>query len=534
MSEIPRTYIPGRHGSGPRRRIRRSSAIRRGGGIATSAILAAVLVIGLWALWTTRDTYSMARLIPKEQKYGVFFGRFLTERHSVAGSPVWSLAREDSRLAGLPELLRNDFGLPEWALNHLVYGPCYVSGRNVGDFDDVLFVTKMSRIGCLSERFHRFYGVERDHAGGLALRYIPEIGAYYAVRGRILAVSPSRDAVIRAVTLQAAVAMPEADLERGLNESGMADVYGHFNLDESDPGGEVFKTVRVVLRFESDGMRAALTGRLAPPWEARLGGLLHGAEPAPLGAAPPGMLQISADFGRPVTDVLRGIAQTLKLEPRFDEIWEAWKSLEFEGPPGAGPLVALAAAGTGPGIRLSWIGNDFHEMVPMPILAGDADANLPGEVFAALPAFPEGAKPWEAWPRYDAEAGVAFVPLPGGPALEPALAPVNGSLAFSTSRAALLELRERGLPTQMLPEPGNLYVRIFPAPMAAAAAEAGALLAESGLLRGQSAADFEKTAEAWKTQAEKIAEVSGLAKHEHGDVSVALRLIMIPERDAAP
>ena len=127
MSEIPRTYVSGRPGSGSRRRIRRYSAIRRGGGIVTSAILVAALLLAIWAFWTTRDTYSMAALIPNSQKYGVFFGRFLSERHTVADSPVWALAPEGSQAAELPELLRNDFGLPEWAINHLVYGPCYVS-----------------------------------------------------------------------------------------------------------------------------------------------------------------------------------------------------------------------------------------------------------------------------------------------------------------------------------------------------------------------------------------------------------------------
>jgi hypothetical protein len=508
--------------------------IRRGGGIVTSALLVAVIVIGIWAIWTTRDTYSMAGLIPKEQKYGVFFGRFLSERHTVADSPVWTLAPEESRLAGLPELLRNDFGLPEWAINHLVYGPCYVSGRNVTQFNDVLFVTKMSRIGCLSERFHRFYGVERDHAGGLALRYIPDMGAYYAVRGRVLVVSPSRDAVIRAVTLEPAVAMPEADLERGQTEAGMADVYGHFTLEGEDPGGEVFETVRVVLRFEPDGMRAALTGRLAAPWEARLGGLLDGTKPAPLRAAPSGMIQVSADFGKPVKDVLRGVAQTLDMELRFDELWESWKAGGFDAPPGAGPLVAMAAAETGPGIRLSWVGNDFNEMVPMPVLAGTADAGALGDVFAALPGLPEGARTWEAWPRYDAEGGVAFVPLPGGPSLEPAMISMDGTLAFSTSRPALLELQKQGLSTETLPEPGNLYIRIFPAPVMAAAAEAGTLLAENGLLKSYTRASFEETSETWKAMAGKIAEASGLAKHENGDVSLALRLVMTPEPEKTP
>ena len=191
----------------------------------------------------------------------------------------------------------------------------------------------MSRIGCLTERFHGFYGVEDDFAGGLALRYIPEMGAYYAVRGRVLVVSPSRDAVIRAVTLEQETAMPEGDLERGLGESGTADVYGHFTLDAGDPAGDVFESVRVLLRFEPDGMRAALTGNLAPPWEARLTGLLSGATPAPLKSAPSGMVQISANFGVSAKDVFRGIARSLEMEGRFDELWEAWKGESFDAPP---------------------------------------------------------------------------------------------------------------------------------------------------------------------------------------------------------
>lgn len=529
MSEIPRTYIPGRPGSGPRRRVRRRSVIRRGGGITASVLLLVALLLGVWALWTTRDTYSMAALIPDNQKYGIFFGRFLQERHTVADSPVWALAPADSLAAELPELLRNDFGLPEWAINHLVYGPCYVSGRDVTEFDDVLFVTKMSRIGCLTERFHGFYGVESDHAGGLRLRYLPEMETYYAVRGRVLVVSPSRDAVIRAVTLEEETAMPEGDLERGLGESRGADIYGHFTLGEGDPAGDVFETVRVLLRFEEDGMRAALTGRLAAPWEARLAGVLGGATPAPLEVPPTGMLQLSANFGISVKDVLRGIARAVEMEARFDEVWAAWTNPTFEAAPGVGPLIALAAEQAGPGIRLTWQDTDLHEMVPMPIVAGTADARDGiTQAFAALPSLPEAAAPWEAWPRFDAETGVAYVPMAGGPSLQPTAALAGDTVVFSTSHPVAVTLLEEGVPTETVQEEGNLFVRIFPGPVVDAVTEVGMLLAENGMLAGHTPATFERQALAWKETATKVAEASGIAAHQNGEISMSLRLVMAP------
>ena len=114
----------------------------------------------------------------------------------------------------------------------------------------------------------------------------------------------------------------------------------------------------------------------------------------------------------------------------------------------------------------------------------------------------------------------------GGPSLEPTATLHGDTLIFSSSHPAALALENEGISTDTLPESGNLFVRIFPAPVADAVTEAGALLAENGLLKGYTRATFERQAGTWKANAAKIAEASGLAAHQNGNVSLSLRLVM--------
>ncbi|HNR30818.1 MAG TPA: hypothetical protein PKI11_08000, partial [Candidatus Hydrogenedentes bacterium] len=272
MSDVERIYVPPtRPGSFRFRRFRRGG-FRRKGGCFGSLLLGTLAVLLVWALWATRDSYSMHELIPDGQHYQVFVGGLLNKRESIAASPAWALAPRGSAIAELPELLRRNFGMPDWLLNNLVYDGCHVSGHDAARFDDVLFVTRMSRVGCLAEKFHRFVGVAGDFTGGLRLRFFAPANLYYAVRGRVLVASPSRNAVIRAVTLRREDALPQDVLAKGLEEAGGADVYGRFAFEETEAAGEVFADARVMLRFEETGMSAMLHGALRPPWRERLAG----------------------------------------------------------------------------------------------------------------------------------------------------------------------------------------------------------------------------------------------------------------------
>lgn len=532
MSEIPRTYIPSKRAGAPRRRrMRRFTGLRRGGRIFTTGFLAFLLVALAWIAWTTRNTHGMASLIPADQKYQVFMGRFLANREPIANSAVWLLAPEDSLAADLPGLLRDNFGLPEWALNHLVYGPCHVSGRDVAEFGDLLFVTEMSRIGCLAEQFHRFAGVEGDEAGGLHLRRLPDAGVYYAVRGRMLVVSPSRDAVIRALTLQPDQALTEDALARGLGEAGTADLYGKFALSEGDPLGGVFEEVRVLVRFGEESLLAAFSGHLAESWRVRLSGVLGGARPTTLLMPPPGMLQVSANVGKTFEEVCLGLARVLgDGEGRLEEMWQSWEAPEWEEPPGFGPMLARILGPAGPGLRLSWRGVDLNEMLPVPIVVAtmDMEPAAAAERFAALPPSPAGAHPWEEYPRYDAESGVVFMPLPGGPNIEPVAAMAGGILLLSNSRAAAGELLASPPDAAALPDPGNLWIRLLPAPAMRAVSDVGMLLAENGMLKGFTPDSFARWAARWTEWAGRVREVAGLGAFQDGDVSFTVQMMMAP------
>ncbi|MFP4500215.1 MAG: hypothetical protein ACLFTT_04370 [Candidatus Hydrogenedentota bacterium] len=528
MSEISRTYMAPRRAGGPRRRVRRPSPMRRRGGMVTTLLVLLLVGGAAWIFWGTRDSHSMAELIPAGQKYEAFFGRFLSKRHHIADSAIWSLTPADSRLAEAPTLLRNNFGLPEWALNHIVYGPCHVSGRNVNNFSDVLLVTKMSRIGCLAEKFHRFLGVSQDPAGGLALRYLPHADVYYAVRGRVLVVSPARDTVIRAVTLRADDALAQEALDRGLGEAGTADIYGRFALTEEDPLGDAFQEVRVLCHFEEQSLTTAMNVRLATPWRGRLSRLLANTEPAALGTPPAGMLQLSANFGKSFGEVCLSLARIFDPSGRFEEVWASWKALDYDAAPGVGPLLAHVAGPAGPGWQISWRGIDENEMLPVPLLAATLDlpAQQAQERFEAFPPLPEGAWPWEAYPRYDAEDDRAYVPMIGGPSIEPSATNQGDTLFLCSSRTTLDNLRQTGAPADTLAEPGNLYLRLVPKPAMEPIVAAGAQLAENGFLRGYDRAEFLADAEQWLSLGGKMREITALAGHQNGDIACTLRIIM--------
>ncbi|MCC6142493.1 MAG: hypothetical protein IT368_01680, partial [Candidatus Hydrogenedentes bacterium] len=223
MSEAPRIYSGG---LGKRRRRGQAGIwIRRG-------LLAAIVLSVVWFFWSTRDSYSMEELIPADAQYRVYINGLVPKREEIVASPVWALAPEESVLGRLQAQLAANLGFPEWILNNLVYGLCQFSGRDTDAFSDMIFVTRMSRIGCVIERFRSFaLDVEDDLAGGLELRRIREPELYYAVRGRVLVLSPSRKAVIDAVTLLPDEALPESALETAALAVEEADVYGNVALN---------------------------------------------------------------------------------------------------------------------------------------------------------------------------------------------------------------------------------------------------------------------------------------------------------------
>ena len=538
MSEVVRSF--NRAGTGKRRR--RSG--RRGGCGAWFVILLLLVLVSIWAAWTTRDSYSMARLIPADQQYQIFAGDLLAKRDAMARSTVWELAPEDTVAAVFPVQLVSHFGMPDWVLNNLVYRDCHASGRDLLGFGDLLFVTRMSRIGCLIEKAHRFVPeIARDYAGGLRLRAIPEAGLYYAVRGRILAVSPSRQALVRALTLTHAEAMTEEALEQEFDELGQDDLVAQLHLERSSPLGADFESATLALRLAPAGARLACRAQMRAECRQRLAGLLDTAVPTDLKMPPEGILSLSANLGKPVSRLWDALDELAGGDSSRQQALEGLRNAaeEMLGPESgglgeglarsAGLLMALA----GPGIRLSWRGVDALAMLPVPEIVGTFDTNAQHlrELFEALPMPPAGVLPWETFPRYSPEEQVLRIPMIGGPSIEATLAIYGDGLLVSTSRSVADEMLAADAAAKKIGRKGNLYLRCRPYPCAKAVYDTALEFAEFGALRGYTTRTLETAMAPWFGAAKRVREASALAVHEDGAIRMEFRIEMAAVEEPA-
>ena len=522
MSEdVLRTFHPG---PGARRRRR---VFRGKGGLLARLIPILLLAALIWVLWATRDTHSMGELIPADQAYEIYLGDLLRDRAHIAQSRVWQLAPAESPLAAIPAQLSDNFGLPEWLLNNLIVGLCHVSGNDLDNFGDLLFATRMSRIGCLAERLHGFFpGVEDDLAGGLHLRTLPGLKLYYAVRGRILLLSRSRDALIHALTLPPSEALGESALQQGLREMGGQELAARLRLDENDPAGDVFSSVQIATQLDADTARATLEAVLRPEWRERLADLLEGSSPAELKLPPEGLLVLSANFGRSLPALWNGIAEATGRHVEMNALLEMLAENIGGDTPMLIEAVAQVAGELGPGIRFAWLGVDLNAMIPAPELAFwfDVAGSAIPELLALIPPPPAEMPAWASYPRYHPETGAVHIPMIDGPSLEPTFVMHGGALMASSSHAAaerLLALPNTG---ERLGQPGNLFLRLRPQPAAEAIIQAGLEVADLGIIRGHDAASFHEAAEPWRTAARQMDEIAALASHQNGEIRLDIRL----------
>ncbi len=528
MSETVRTYSTQ---GGPRKRRLQGFRPRH-------AVLIVLLVLAGYAFWTTRDVHPIARFIPADQKYCIEFVELLETRTRIAQSSVWS-ALPESVLAGeVPVLLGLDpesagappTGMFGWVFNNLVPGSLYLTGRDLETFEDVLVLSKMSRVGCLLERFHGLVpGVDADPAGGLGLRKVSDQGLYYAVRGRVLMASPSREALIRSLVLASEDAMSDEVLDAALGRAGREHVHGTVTLAEDDPLGHAFSSVGFAMRIDPSEAQVACRARLREAFRDQWHTLLDGAVPQPLTVPPNGMLTISADFGKPVRDVWTGLAEGLQrygIEAISSEDWRAWEQPPEDTEIGPQHFFAGLLGPVGPGIRLSWCGVDLNEIVPVPEIAGtfDADAEAIQRFVDATPAAPDDALPWASFARYDEETQRVHLPMAGGPSIEPTAAPCAAGLLASTSKT-VADTLVATVPTEHLPGEGNLYIHVRPHPCVEMIVQAGRLLVEQSLLRGHTPESYDATTGEWLASAASIEHVSTLVAVERDELRLDLSLV---------
>ena len=522
MSDVVRSYT-GIYSSGTLRRSRRRrSDLGRGCATIFLFLVGMVVLLFFIALWISRDSCTWRQVIPARESYHVALVNIVKERNEIAHSPVWNILPPAWQKQGGYAVLGEKLPLPEWVLNNMVGPVCLVTGNQL-DGSDMLVVTRMSRVGRILEMGHRFVsGIHTDWCGGLRLRQIVGAHIYYAVRGRLLILSPSRSTLIKSLTLRPEDCISEQDLAHILKESGAEQLRGAVSLPPGTPGADWAKSVTFALRIDQAGAHLQVQAVPAEESRKKLARLLESSHPVVLEKPPAGMIGISANFNKSLRSVCAAIgAMTQAYVP-----WQRWlENIRKQYPAMFNQVISFADT-VGPGIRLSCVGIDVTEIFPTPeiVLLADAAPEKVQALFNTLPAPPPDINPWDPYPRYDDTKKWVTVPLPGGPSIEILAASWGNALLVSSSATVGKKLLKEKPDSAPLSEPGNLYIQIDPEQCIKAWGSVGALLCKENLLRNQAEEQFKQAIQEWTQRFTGVQGVTLLARTEKGMLSADIRI----------
>ncbi|NLV40581.1 MAG: hypothetical protein GXY15_05060 [Candidatus Hydrogenedentes bacterium] len=521
MSDVLRSFTTGTSVRRRRRELRRRAG-RFGGWVLFAAL---ALLIAAW--WTTRDTWSMGGLLPKDAAFQASVDNVMRKRALLAQSQMWELLPEGSAGREAAQAALSPAPVPEWLLNNLSSDISFWSSPRVDDFSELLVVSKMTRVGCLAMKLARFLpAMERERAGGLFLQHEPESGLHFAVRGRMLVLSPSRRALIHALTLADGDALGDQALQDWHAGAARADLFARIS-PSAWPGLEEWADqVSLSVHVREKEAVLSLAARLSTQRREQMDALLPGLAPQPLPHSLPGIVSLTFNAGQPLPAAVRQLAA-------FAGKQELAASLLQPLPPEAGPHAALAnlAVGilekAGPSARLAWRGVDLNEMLPVPyaVLAVDGGA----EALAALrenpPAVPTDNPEVDWTPRVSPDSPVVQVPLVGGPALKPCFADYEGGVLFSSNADDIQTLLTAAAPGGEAQQ-GNLQVTLHPKEAVDALAGLYESYKEFGYIQPNIIKTFDDALAAWRQLTARVEEISVLAKVESGELSAVAQVHM--------
>lgn len=504
MSEVLRTFEPGpgvqkRRYSGSRARTRRRAW--------RSVAWFVILATGAF-FWFTRDSVPLATFVPKDIAYQIVFPRPFAETGVLSDSPLWSLLPEKWSFPAQVKGLGDNVDMPDWLFQNLAGNLCHISGNDMAHFSDAIVICEMTRVGKLVEGAHWFFPkvIANDVAGGLRLRDVLNGTLYYTVRGRLLLMSTSRDALIHRLILRPAERISAEQTNELLKDTGASSLRGLITPRSADTASTVLNWAGFAGVADKQGAHFKFRITLAPPTYERYAELLEGASPAPLMLPPEAILEVSANFNKPLGTVLQIVrnlwthqtAGNVGSPENPNGLPDITKQLE--------PFLQML----GPGFRIGWYGIDLNEMFPVPEIAGyfDADPIALEGLFQMIPPLPPNAHPWDPILQYDKDTRRARLPLIGGPSLEPTFVIHGNGLVASTS--APLADRLLALPASQN-EPsksGNLFIRLRPKACYNTLIPVGELLAEQGLLKNVTTESFRDIAEKWKKKTDPVEEIA--------------------------
>lgn len=518
MSETPRVYTsPGGRPISISRRGRR----RRIGRF----IVAGVIVFLVWAFWISRDTHPVAEFVPAGRSVEAVLPHAAVARYRVAASRVWDGVPQ-AWVGSAPEAIAGNRDLPDWIVGNLIGGSAVVVADDVAAWSDAVFVARMTRAGCVIERALRWRPAnDADWAGGLRLRYWGPGGLHYAVRGRTLVASPSRDALVAALTLTPERRVPAESVKAALSDTGSEDARGTWTLPLDSPLGEAVEEIRFAVRVDENEATVRLRATFRSEAAHALEPYLLDAESPQLPAAFSGPLAISANLGTNVENAWRALGEIVDVPWLTAKQWQDWRR-EDDGRSAAALLTGLLGP-MGPAMRVTWQGIDMDEMSPTPILVGSiagrrADAEA---LLASLPSPEDSRRVADARMTFDTDLGRVEAPLMSGPSMAPLGEWTGDTFYFSSSTMAAPEFFSAGrAQTLSINKPANLYVRMDPAACMQMLVRAGRELAQSGMLRDQTPESFEGDAELWTQRAAALEYVEGTAIVKHTHIEVDLRI----------
>ncbi|MBI1319499.1 MAG: hypothetical protein GC168_11220 [Candidatus Hydrogenedens sp.] len=515
MSETIRSYTGGAN----LRRRRRPPVVRY-------VLLFLLLGVFSWMWFVTRDTHEAGELVPLGQQYELFVSDLLGGREAIAGSSLWEIAPESVASPELREALRNDFGIPAWVLNNYTLGPFHISGNNLPSFDDALIVSRITRVGCLLERFRGWSDqIEDDFAGGLRLRHVPSAGIYYAIRGRILLASSSRKTLVRALTLRPDEAVGQEHIEEAATSRRDEIAHARVLCAGWPEAAAYFEAAEARVWLAGKESRLWLAGRMTDEARSRWSALLEHARPGRLLNPAPGAVQLSVNLGLSLPDAASAAA-ALAGTPNYRLLDTLQSLLPEESRAFAAPVMEDFVSHLGAGFGVTWRGANPLEMIPMPKIALvlQCDPAWAGEWVGSMPAVPDTVQPWESWPRAAEEPDRVYIPAVAGPDFEPTFAPFGAGMLLNSSHPDALQLLADTPEPAWREEEGNLWLRVEPAPLCKDLLDLGRELARAGLLRDLDKEAFDTLAESWSGLAGKVETVQVLAQHEAGVITIDLRL----------
>lgn len=494
-------------------------------------ILIITVVVVFWLLWISRNGECIENFVSGQSGVEAYIDNIATRRLEVLGNPIWQLLPESSISKEYISSLSQELPVPEWLLNNLSSGVCHISAQDVDHVKDVLIVTEMTRIGSFAEKLFGWSSlVKKEHAGGLDIKYLEDGGVYFAVRGRILLITPSRSTLIRALTLSDNEKIEPERFQEGMRMTGGADVFVRVLGAAWPMEIKPFSNFSLAIRFDKDSPRVLFQGDFSEEMKRLYGTLLPSKSEKKLAVPFDGIASVSLNLGKPLSEwysawcdlygKVNPVDPWVNLGDMAVETMSSEQLLQY--------MFTTIFRNSGSRLRLGWFGVDPHEMLPVPLIAGTIDARTDPllALYEIIPPPPSNNVEIDMHPRVDQEHLVANIPFIGGQNICPSMAVYGEGVLLSSSSQLINTMMQWESLSQAMEQDANIYAHLRPTKAIDAIMPALTELAYSGLLRGYDENALAAQGNAWKQAVQGLEEVALLGNIEKDGMHIEIKAVL--------